>query len=563
MTQQSQDTLRQELHQLRTRISELEKAKRELERRISQTSEAIEVAPMVTSQAELESTLGGFVKRVGFIIQAEKCVIMLYDRETGELVAQWPALGLSRDQARTFRLRATQGISGEIFREGRAMICHDTVADARTVKEFVALLRIRNMLGVPLVVERRDTQQQVLERSVIGVINVFNKRGGGNFNEEDVRLLTVLARNAAALISNAQYMIRIAAEKQQLETALQSMLAGVLVMATDERVLLLNSAARHILQLPAENGVGRPAAEVVGPGEVLDLLRDSMASKEEVSREISLGGEGGRTFQMQTALLRDDRSEPTGIVATFSDITEIRNIERMKTEFVSSVSHELRTPLTSIKGFVRTLLDDTEGYYDRDTQREFYQIIDAECDRLVRLISDMLNVARIESGRALELDLSTVDLTALVAKVITSQKSYTTRHKFYTDIPESCRHIVADEDKIDQILTNLVSNAVKYSPQGGQVSVTATDDDGSVAVTVSDQGIGIAAEHLGKMFSRFHRVDSADTRKVGGTGIGLYLVRHLVEAHGGTVTVESQVGQGSSFTFVMPKRPTQATAERK
>jgi len=563
MTQQPSDALRQELQQLRSRIGDLEKAKRELERRISQTSEAIEVAPMVTSQAELETTLGGFVKRVGFIIQAEKCVIMLYDRETGELVAQWPALGLTRDQVRTFRLRATQGISGEIFREGRAMICHDAVADARTVKEFVALMRIRNLLGVPLVVERRDTQQQVLERSVIGVINVFNKRGGGSFNEEDVRLLTVLARNAAALISNAQYMIRMAEEKQQLETALESMLAGVLVMGQDERVLLLNAAARHILELTVENGIGRTAAEVVGPGEVLDLLRDSMANKEEVSREVSIGGERGRTFQMQTALLRDDRSEATGIVATFSDITEIRNIERMKTEFVSSVSHELRTPLTSIKGFVRTLLDDTEGYYDRDTQREFYQIIDAECDRLVRLISDLLNVARIESGRALELDLRTVDLAALVAKVVTSQKSYTTRHKFYTDIPEACRQVIADEDKVDQILTNLVSNAVKYSPQGGMVSVTAADKDGSVAVTVSDQGIGIPPEHLSKIFSRFHRVDSADTRKAGGTGIGLYLVKHLVEAHGGTISVESQVGKGSNFIFVLPRRPTQLSTERK
>jgi len=563
MTQQSQETARQELQQLKGKIAELEKAKRELEKRISQTSEAVEVAPMVTSQAELESTLGAFVKRVGVIIQSEKCVILLYDRETGELVAQWPTLGLNRDQTRTFRLRATQGLTGEIFREGRPIICHDTVADPRTVKELVALLKIRNMLGVPLVIERRDAQQQVVERTVIGVISVFNKRGGASFNEEDVRLMTLLARNAAALISNAQYVIRMAAEKEQLESALQSMLAGVLVVGRDERVQLINAAARQMLGVPAENGIGRPAGEVVDAAVVLDLLRESLENKEEMSREIAIGGEGGRVYQVQTALLRgDDRSDPTGVVATFSDITEIRNIERMKTEFVSSVSHELRTPLTSIKGFVRTLLDDTQGYYDRDTQREFYQIIDAECDRLVRLISDLLNVARIESGRALELDLRTVDLAVLVAKVVTSQKSYTTKHKFYTNIPESCRFVVADEDKIDQILTNLISNAIKYSPDGGQVSVTAVDKDAYIAISVADEGIGIPAEHLPRLFARFHRVDSADTRRASGTGIGLYLVKHLVEAHGGSVSVESEVRKGSTFTFTVPKNAEAALAKQ-
>ena len=227
----------------------------------------------------------------------------------------------------------------------------------------------------------------------------------------------------------------------------------------------------------------------------------------------------------------------------------------MKTAFVSTVSHELRTPLTSIKGFISTLLADAEGYYDLQTQREFYQIIDTECDRLTRLISDLLNVSRIEAGRALDLNPKPVDLPSLIEKVITVQKSYTDRHTLKVEIGPDLPTIIADEDKIDQILTNLTNNAIKYSPQGGDIVVSAKMNSNGVVMSVTDHGLGIPKDHLPKIFERFHRVDNRDTRAVGGTGLGLYLVKHLVEAHGGKIWVESEVGKGSSFIFSLPERP--------
>jgi signal transduction histidine kinase len=227
----------------------------------------------------------------------------------------------------------------------------------------------------------------------------------------------------------------------------------------------------------------------------------------------------------------------------------------MKSEFVSTVSHELRTPLTSIKGFIRTLLDDIDGYYDRETQMEFYRIIDTECDRLVRLINDLLNLSRIESGRALDLVLGEVDLRELISRVVDSQRAYTDRHRFEVIIPADLPKLIADRDKIDQVLTNLLSNAVKYSPDGGRVVVSARDlGDGKVSVSVADQGIGIPDDQIGRLFTRFHRVDSGDSRKQYGTGIGLYLVKHLIEAHRGEVSVASRVGEGSTFTFVLPTK---------
>jgi two-component system phosphate regulon sensor histidine kinase PhoR len=547
------EEIRSELERLRAQIAELQEAKRQLEAQLQDTS-ATAQAP-ITTRAELESTLRWFLRRVGMIIQAEKAALMLYEPEWGELVAQWPALGMSRDDVEAFRVRATQGVSGQVFREGKPVITDDAMGDPRTVKENVALLNIRNVLTVPLIIERKDADGQIVEKNVIGVFNVFNKRGGGRFTEEDVTLLTALARSAASVISSARLYIAVADEKRELEQTLQGMLAGVLVVDEDSRVRLMNSAAKHIFGIPSEDGTGKLLTQVIHDEEVHNLVRSCLDGNSEASAELSIFSPEERIYQVQTALLRGDDGDVSGVVATFNDITELRGVERMKSEFVSTVSHELRTPLTSIKGFIRTLLDDIDGYYDRETQMEFYRIIDTECDRLVRLINDLLNLSRIESGRALDLVLGEVDLRELISRVVDSQRAYTDRHRFEVIIPADLPKLIADRDKIDQVLTNLLSNAVKYSPDGGRVVVSARDlGDGKVSVSVADQGIGIPDDQIGRLFTRFHRVDSGDSRKQYGTGIGLYLVKHLIEAHRGEVSVASRVGEGSTFTFVLPTK---------
>ena len=244
------------------------------------------------------------------------------------------------------------------------------------------------------------------------------------------------------------------------------------------------------------------------------------------------------------------------MVAIMTDITQIRMLEQMKTAFVSAVSHELRTPLTSIKGFVSTLLSDTEGYFDLETRREFLQIIDQETDRLKRLIDDLLNLSRIESGRALEIRWKKFNLKEVADRVVEAQKTYTDKHTLVVDVPEDIE-VVADEDKVDQILTNLVNNAIKYSPDGGEVRVSARHvDDEWVEVAVSDQGIGIPPEKKDKVFDKFYRMEDETSKAKGGTGLGLYLVKHLVEAHGGKIWVESEgiPGKGSTFFFTLPKK---------
>lgn len=556
---------RAELERLRAQIAELQDSKRQLESELKDTSGSAP-APITTS-AELEATLRWFLRRVGMILQAEKAVLMLYDQETGDLVAQWPALGLGRDEVEIFRVRATQGVSGQVFREGRPIITDDAMSDPRTVKENVALLNMHNALTVPLLVERKDAEGQVVEKTNIGVFHTFNKRSGQRFTEEDVTLLTALARSAASVISSARLYIAVADEKRELERTLQGMLAGVLVVDGDGRVRLMNSAARRIFGVAAADGTGKPLSQVVHNEEIHDLVQSCLSGRSEANSELSIYLPEERVYQVQTALLRSEVNDVSGVVATFNDITELRSVERMKSEFVSTVSHELRTPLTSIKGFIRTLIDDSEGYYDREMQMEFYKIIDTECDRLVRLISDLLNLSRIESGRSLDLVLTEVDLARTIEKVVETQRSYTANHEFDVIAADDLSRITADQDKVEQMLTNLLSNAIKYSPDGGRITVHARAMGENVAVSIADRGLGIPEEHIGKLFTRFHRVDTRDTRKQYGTGIGLYLVKALVEAHKGEITVESTLGEGSTFTFVLPihlsldEEPTEAAGK--
>lgn len=540
-----------ELAELRRRIAELEGTKKQLEQQVSSSASVTEVAPPVTTAEELAQTLQTFVRRVAMILQAEKCVIMLYEPETGELVAQSPALKMTDEEIAAFRVKIDQGISGEVFREGKPVICHDCVQDDRTMSSMITITGARDSLSVPMLIERRNENQQVVERNIIGVIHVFNKRYGLTFTDEDIRLLTVLGRNAAAVISSARAFQALTAEKKQLEYTLQSMTAGLLVITRNQRISLLNTASAAIVNINPVTSIGKFFYEVIENAELRDFLAKSLEEAGETALEFAVDD---RFFQAETAKVRDDKQNVMGLLCVLNDVTELRNVERMKSDFVSTVSHELRTPLTAIKGFIRTLLDDPTGeFYDQEIRMEFYGIIDTECDRLVRLISDLLNVSRLERGLSLHLNYTPVNIAELIEKCLSFQRSYTNKHLLVTDIPDTLPKIEADQDKLDQIFTNLISNAIKYSPNGGTITTSVIDEGDKLRFAVSDQGLGIPTDQMDKVFQRFHRVHSGDSQRVSGTGIGLFLVKNLVQAHKGAIWVESEKGRGSTFFFTLPK----------
>ncbi len=523
-----------------------------------------EAANALPSPEDLEQTLQRLVRRVGMMMQAEKCVFLLHDRERHLLVARRPALGLSSAEVRALHVPLEGGFSGRVFHSSTPEIVDDIHTQNSFDQEWMSRIEARNLIVYPLTIERPDENTRSIERVPVGVLFVINKRGEESFSPDDIKTLSAMARQVAAVIADAQIYLRLTEEKEQLQATFQSLLAAMVMIDSGGQVSLLNAAAAQMLHVNAEDATGSHYSDVFDSSDINELFRAAIEDGVEQHAEVELttiegvfDGSQPRIFQTQTAFVHGERDGVPvvlGVVAIFNDITEIRNVERMKTAFVSTVSHELRTPLTSIKGFIATLLQDEDDYFGPDERREFYEIIDSECDRLRRLIEDLLNVSRIESGRSLQLHTKKFDPVEAAEGVLNAQRAYSDKHTLELDASFEVPEIDADEDKFDQILNNLVSNAIKYSPQGGIVKIVMSCDDVMLKVSVSDQGIGIPADKLSRIFEKFERIDNRDTRQAGGTGIGLFLVRHLVELHGGVISAHSENCNGSTFTFEIPIR---------
>ncbi|HZP81313.1 MAG TPA: ATP-binding protein [Chthonomonadaceae bacterium] len=577
--------LQQQIEQLQKELSEARKELLAARQKIDEMErdKAGAVPEVVGDPAipitEFEETLKRLVQRIAMILQAEKCVIMIRDRDSEDLIARSPAFGISEDEVKQFRVDMDSSLSGSVFRAGEPIIFHNTDEILPQEKDLFRQLRVRNGVTVPLFIEKRDDQNRIVDRIMIGVLHCFNKRYSGEFIEEDVRLLERLSRNAAAVIANAQAFQEVYEERQKLVHTLESLTAGLILVNQHERIGQMNAQARAMFGV--EKGVdpiGKPLEEIVQHEQCLQIIRRKLAEaqnpeplkseEEEEERrspdEISIQDQYGEEYiyQVHAAGVHDDTNQLIGTVIIFNDITDIRNLERMKTEFVSIVSHELRTPLTPMKGFVRTLLDDeNEEWYTREDRREFYGIIETNVDRLSRLINDLLNVSRIEKKgvEGIEMNFEEVDVREAAEEVVHTQRGMTDKHTLVIDFePE---HIVAesDVDKIQNILQNLVSNAIKYSPEGGEVRIIGRleADQGTVLLGVKDQGLGIPEAAQKKLFGKFERVERKGTgSNIKGTGIGLFLVKNLVLAHKGHIWVESEVGKGSTFWFRIPlKQP--------
>ncbi len=527
----------------------------------------------VPSFSEFEEILARLVDRIAKILQAEKCVFLLHNPNKNELVAVAPALGIPTELLAKFQVKTrSHGLTAHVFKTGEPVILtrDEIAADPRAIADhLIDRFNVYDSVSVPLFIEHRDGENKIVSHETIGVAHVFNKTTAGEFGDEDKSLLASMSRNAASIFSSAQAFREVVHEKQELIQTLESLYVGLMMVALDGRIIQINPAARNVLGIDSDASVVGVRYEVIVENKhFTDLVGHSLSGLDpiEVTGEITTKtGVSERIYQAHCAPVKDhDDGGILGILILLNDITEIRGVDRMKTAFISTVSHELRTPLTSIKGFIATLLADTDGFYDLDTQREFYRIIDTECDRLTRLIDDLLNVSRIEQGRAMELNVEPVHLPTVVTKVLTAQRAYTLadRHRLEMNFPEDFPSIEADPDKVDQILTNLVNNAIKYSPQGGTVMVSGTHDadQDEIKMSISDNGMGIPREHIKKIFERFHRVDNRDNREIGGTGIGLFLVKTLVESHHGTIKVESEPGHGSVFTVTLPMQQPTAPA---
>lgn len=546
------------LEQLKNRIAELEELVKQSNSASGSKPAQAEAPVDITPISEGEMTLRRLVQRIAMILQAEKIVIMFYDREIGELRGIPPAFGVDDEHLNLFRIRATHGISGQVFRDGEPILFHDAANDPRADKDPFALLHVVNGICVPLVIEKRDEENRVIERSMIGVLHSFNKRHGEDFNDEDVRLLERMAKNVGSIIANLQMYREVVEEREELLQTLESLSAGLVLIGSEGRISQMNSSCRAIFGL-ATSPVGKPYPDLIPNPEIKEMVLRGANGQDVGTAEITVHLHGNdRIYQVNGAQVKHEDGKDLGVVLILNDVTDLKNIEKMKSSFVAMASHELRTPLTAIKGFSSTLLEGIDDdLYTKEDQKEFLNIVVNECDRLRRLIDDLLNTSRIEAGESLKPSYGEVKIRQLLDKVQKIQQQATNRHVIKLSAPDTMPIIVGDEDKLDQTLTNLLNNAIKYSPNGGDITIHAKveDETDTILLGVQDQGMGIPAEHVDKVFERFHRVDNEDNRKIYGTGLGLFLVKHLVEdIHDGQIWCESEVGVGSTFWVRLPQK---------
>jgi signal transduction histidine kinase len=250
------------------------------------------------------------------------------------------------------------------------------------------------------------------------------------------------------------------------------------------------------------------------------------------------------------APLFDDRGRLRNIIGNVRDITKFKEAEEAKSTFISVISHELRTPVSLMKGYASTLRRE-DAEWDRDTVLNGLQVIEEEADKLAKLIDNLLDVTRLQAG-TIKMKFSPVQIDRLAERVAERFQTQTELHTIRTSFPADLPPVYADEGRIEQVLANLLSNALKYSPEGGEVVISGEVVKNRLQVSVSDEGIGMSVDQQERVFERFYRVDNALSRETQGAGLGLYIVRSIVEAHGGTIWLESEPGQGTTFTFTLP-----------
>jgi len=497
-----------------------------LERSLEELNTLYRIGKSVTALLDLGQLLNRLVEAAVYIAGAEEGYLLLVDDETNELYVR-AAQGIEEKTARNLRLKVQDSLAGQVVRTGEPMI-----VGGQGLKIQTAYL-VKALINVPITVQAH----------VVGVLGVDNKISEKPFDHHELEMLSALADYAAIAIENARLFGVVEEERRKLEAVLANTEDAVILIEEGdaERVMLANRAARQAFDMP-DDVMDYPLAEVVHNGSLLDLFHRARAGARSAHAEIPLPD--GRTLNAHVTHIPG-----VGRVAVMQDITHLKELDRMKSEFVSTVSHDLRSPLTSVKGFADLL--PVVGPLN-EQQQDFLGKIQRGVGTITELISDLLDLGRIEAGVNLEME--RCDLGPIVEKAMTSLHSQANLKKqsLQWHIASVLPLVLGNSLRLDQAVSNLVSNAIKYTPEGGQISVSVTSEDGQMVITVEDNGIGIPPTDLPYIFDKFYRVHTKETEDIVGSGLGLSIVKSIVEKHQGRIWVRSQVGAGSTFTFVLP-----------
>jgi PAS domain S-box-containing protein len=561
---------------------EITRSAQELEKKVEErTEELAELVKELTAERDHVETLYRITRDLGISLDLDRVLIqalalineavgvehgsiMLLDHETGNLIYR-AALGRDKPLPRGGKITGFGkgvGLAGWVLEHRQPVIIEDVAKDERWIVRPEQERVSKSALAVPLIVGE----------DVLGALLLHHPQPG-YFTETHLKLVSATASQVAASINNAELyrMIRESAERmggvlraQQEEASksraiLEGIADGVMVADARGSAILLNAAAEEILDISREEIIGRPIHELSG---LYGAEGDTwLALIKEWAQALPTEGES-TSFESQfkteekvvsvhiAPLLMKD--EFLGTVSVFRDITKEVAVDRMKSELISTVSHQLRTPMTSIKGYTDLLYLETVGEIN-EAQRRFLSIIKSNADRLALLANDLLDISRIETGR-IRLNLEFIHISVIADEVASSLRGQIEEKdlSLKLDIPEGLPPIHGDHDRVAQILTNLVDNAHHYTSAGGQITVSAQVRNNFLQVGVADTGIGIAPQDQEKIFDRFYRADHPLVQEIAGTGLGLSIVKSFVEMQGGEIWVESEPGQGSTFSFTLP-----------
>lgn len=348
-----------------------------------------------------------------------------------------------------------------------------------------------------------------------------------------------------------EHIEEVAEGKSRMENIVSAMASGVIVLDNYGMVKIVNRAAEEMLGISLAAAEEKHILEVIRHFGLNDQIEKCLIQEKTADYEIAVYYPKEKIIKCYIAPVYREKTV-AGITVVFHDITQIRKLEQMRVDFVANASHELRTPLTVIKGYAETLLGGALN--DRPVSEKFVSVIDQEADRLQRLVNELLTLSKLESYQTVK-DEQSVDLISLIQEVANEiGQSFSNKEiSLSLELPQRINPVKANEDRIKQVMVNLLENALKFTPKKGWVCVSVVDAGVDIKVCVKDTGIGIPQEELPRVFERFYRVDKARSRQLGGFGLGLSITKHIVEAYGGKMGVESTLGEGSIFWFTLPK----------
>jgi PAS domain S-box-containing protein len=519
----------------RSELFEAERGARALAQQLTRTGR------LLTSELDPAAVLDEVVQQAPALLNADAAAFRLLE---GEELVVTAAEGAGAEDALGSRSPAGGWLSGDVVQSG-APVAHAQAGADERLRGLDPLLRSGHsaFLGVPVA---------GTEGTTLGVLAVYASVPR-EWREEEIEALLAVAASTSAALSNAELYQRVALERERSVAILANTADGIVAVDRDGNVVLWNSAAERITGVPASAALGRAPA---------DVLQRSLESPED-----SLGGDRlvpimrGREevwLSVTEAVMRDPLGAVAGRIFAFRDISGDRLVEQVKSDFVSTVSHELRTPLTSIYGFAETLLRQDVMFHEEE-RLTFLRYIASESQRLTSIVDTLLNVARLDTGD-LQVNLAETDVRDVVGQVVdTVAAAVVNGHRFVVELPDEPLAARADPEKLRQVCAILVDNALRYSPDGGTVTVGAARRQDTVEVSVEDEGIGIPQADQEQIFRKFYRGADAELRTgAGGTGLGLFIARGLVTAMGGRIWVSSQEGEGSRFAFELPAAPAAA-----